>query len=97
MRVANIVGARPNFMKMAPLIREMRRHPEIQASLIHTGQHYDEAMAGRFFQDLNLPKPDVSLEVGSGGHAYQTGEVMKRLRTYDWESCSRTSSWWWGT
>ncbi|PYM75755.1 MAG: UDP-N-acetylglucosamine 2-epimerase (non-hydrolyzing), partial [Candidatus Rokuibacteriota bacterium] len=66
-------------MKMAPLIREMRRHPEIQASLIHTGQHYDEAMAGRFFQDLNLPKPDVSLEVGSGGHAYQTGEVMKRL------------------
>ena len=79
MRVANIVGARPNFMKMAPLIREMRRHPEIQASLIHTGQHYDEAMAGRFFQDLNLPKPDVSLEVGSGGHAYQTGEVMKRL------------------
>ena len=79
MRVANIVGARPNFMKMAPLIREMRRRPEIEQSLIHTGQHYDEAMAGRFFQDLDLPKPDVSLEVGSGGHAYQTGEVMKRL------------------
>ena len=79
MRIANIVGARPNFMKMAPLIREMRRRPEIEPLLIHTGQHYDEAMAGRFFQDLDLPKPDVSLEVGSGGHAFQTGEVMKRL------------------
>jgi UDP-N-acetylglucosamine 2-epimerase (non-hydrolysing) len=78
-RIANIVGARPNFMKMAPLLREMRRHPGIQASLIHTGQHYDDAMAGRFFQDLELPPPDVSLEVGSGSHAYQTGEVMKRL------------------
>ena len=79
MRIANIVGARPNFMKMAPLLREMRRHPEIDATLIHTGQHYDETMAGRFFQDLELPPPDVSLEVGSGSHAYQTGEVMKRL------------------
>jgi len=79
MKITNIVGARPNFMKMAPLIREMSRHPEIQARLIHTGQHYDDAMAGRFFQDLGLPTPDVSLEVGSGSHAYQTGEVMKRL------------------
>ena len=79
MKITNIVGARPNFMKMAPLIREMRRHPDIQARLIHTGQHYDDAMAGRFFQDLGLPTPDVSLEVGSGSHAYQTGEVMKRL------------------
>ncbi len=79
MKVTNIVGARPNFMKMAPLIREMRKHPGIQARLIHTGQHYDDAMAGRFFQDLGLPAPDVSLEVGSGSHGYQTGEVMKRL------------------
>jgi UDP-N-acetylglucosamine 2-epimerase (non-hydrolysing) len=78
-RIANIVGARPNFMKMAPLIREMHRQPGIRATLIHTGQHYDETMAGRFFQDLELPPPDVSLEVGSGSHAYQTGEVMKRL------------------
>ena len=79
MRIANIVGARPNFMKMAPLIREMRSHSGIQSTLIHTGQHYDETMAGRFFQELELPSPDVSLEVGSGSHGYQTGEVMKRL------------------
>ena len=79
MKIANIVGARPNFMKMAPLIREMGRHPEIRSTLIHTGQHYDDAMAGRFFQDLGLPVPDVALEVGSGSHGYQTGEVMKRL------------------
>jgi UDP-N-acetylglucosamine 2-epimerase (non-hydrolysing) len=78
-RIANIVGARPNFMKMAPLIHAMRRYPAIQATLIHTGQHYDAAMAGQFFQDLQLPAPDVSLEVGSGSHAVQTGEVMKRL------------------
>jgi UDP-N-acetylglucosamine 2-epimerase (non-hydrolysing) len=57
----------------------MRKHSAIQATLIHTGQHYDETMAGRFFQDLNLPSPDVSLDVGSGSHGYQTGEVMKRL------------------
>jgi UDP-N-acetylglucosamine 2-epimerase (non-hydrolysing) len=78
-RIVNVVGARPNFMKMAPLLREMRRHPAIQPTLVHTGQHYDDAMAGRFFQDLEIPPPDVSLEVGSGTHAYQTAEVMKRL------------------
>src|SRR5262249_4793383 len=79
MRVVNVVGARPNFMKIAPLLREMRKHPEISPLLVHTGQHYDAHMAGQFFQDLLLPPPDVALEVGSGSHAYQTGEVMKRL------------------
>lgn len=79
MRIVNVVGARPNFMKMAPLIREMHRYPTIHATLVHTGQHYDSAMAGQFFQDLDLPAPDVSLEVGSGSHAQQTGEVMKRI------------------
>jgi UDP-N-acetylglucosamine 2-epimerase (non-hydrolysing) len=79
MRVVNVVGARPNFMKMAPLMREMRRHPAVAATLVHTGQHYDDSMAGQFFRDLGLPPPDVSLEVGSGSHAYQTAEVMKRL------------------
>ena len=78
-KIANVVGARPNFMKIAPLIREMQRRASIEASLIHTGQHYDDRMAGQFFQDLQLPPPDVSLEVGSGSHAYQTAEVMKRL------------------
>jgi len=57
----------------------MRRDPTIQATLVHTGQHYDAAMAGQFFRDLELPSPDVSLDVGSGSHAFQTGEVMKRL------------------
>jgi UDP-N-acetylglucosamine 2-epimerase (non-hydrolysing) len=79
MRIVNVVGARPNFMKMAPLMREMRRHPALTATLVHTGQHYDESMAGQFFRELALPPPDVSLEIGSGSHAYQTAEVMKRL------------------
>src|SRR5262245_13386019 len=57
----------------------MRRNPAIRSTLVHTGQHYDDAMAGRFFADLEIPPPDVSLAVGSGSHAYQTGEVMKRL------------------
>jgi len=79
MRIVNVVGARPNFMKMAPLMREMRRHQAITATLVHTGQHYDDSMAGQFFRELELPPPDISLEVGSGSHAYQTAEVMKRL------------------
>jgi UDP-N-acetylglucosamine 2-epimerase (non-hydrolysing) len=79
MRIVNIVGARPNFMKMAPLLREMRRLPSMTATLVHTGQHYDEAMAGQFFRDLELPPPDISLGVGSGSHAFQIAEVMKRL------------------
>ncbi|HKZ75365.1 MAG TPA: UDP-N-acetylglucosamine 2-epimerase, partial [Actinomycetota bacterium] len=66
-------------MKMAPLMREMRRYPAITATLVHTGQHYDDRMAGQFFRDLELPHPDISLDVGSGSHAYQTAEVMKRL------------------
>jgi len=79
MKIVNVAGARPNFMKIAPLLREMRKHPEIVPLLIHTGQHYDVKMAGQFFHDLQIPEPDVSLEVGSGSHAYQTAEVMKRL------------------
>ncbi len=79
MKIINIVGARPNFMKIAPIIKAMRKHPTIQPLLVHTGQHYDSSMAGRFFEDLEIPRPDVSLEVGSGTHAVQTAEVMKRL------------------
>ncbi len=79
MKIVNIVGARPNFMKIAPLIRAMRKRPGIQTLLVHTGQHYDASMAGRFFEDLDIPHPDVSLDVGSGTHAVQTAEVMKRL------------------
>lgn len=79
MKILNVVGARPNFIKIAPLTKEMRRHPGISALLVHTGQHYDVSMAGQFFQDLQIPVPDVSLEVGSGSHAYQTAEVMRKL------------------
>jgi UDP-N-acetylglucosamine 2-epimerase (non-hydrolysing) len=79
MKILSVVGARPNFMKIAPLIREIRQHRDMQSCLVHTGQHYDVKMAGAFFEDLQIPVPDVCLEVGSGSHAVQTAEVMKRL------------------
>ena len=72
-----MVGARPNFMKMAPIMEAMQRYPErIQQLLVHTGQHYDEAMSQSFFVDLGMPKPDIDLEVGSGSHAEQTARIM---------------------
>jgi len=77
LKVINVVGARPNFMKMAPIIEAMNRRPDaIRHLLVHTGQHYDERMSRAFFQDLGMPKPDIDLEVGSGSHAEQTGRVM---------------------
>lgn len=69
MKIVNIVGARPNFIKIAPLMKAMKKQPEMQSLLVHTGQHYDAGMAGCFFQDLDIPSPDVFLEVGSGSHA----------------------------
>ena len=75
-----VVGARPNFMKMAPILRAFAAHnPAIPAMLIHTGQHYDRDMNDRLFEDLRLPHPDINLEVGSGTHAVQTADVMKRF------------------
>ncbi len=71
-----VVGARPNFMKAAPLYEAFKEYPDIQTSIIHTGQHYDAAMNKVFFDDLGLPKPDIYLGVGSGTHAQQTGAVM---------------------
>ena len=77
MKVINIVGARPNFMKMAPIIEAMNKYPEqIEHLLVHTGQHYDEKMSQSFFVDLGMPKPDINLEVGSGSHAEQTAKIM---------------------
>ena len=77
MKILNIVGARPNFMKMAPIIEAMNQHPQaLQHLLVHTGQHYDEKMSKAFFDDLGMPKPDINLEVGSGSHAEQTARVM---------------------
>lgn len=77
LKVINVVGARPNFMKMAPIIEAMNMHPgRIQHLLVHTGQHYDERMSKSFFVDLGMPKPDIDLEVGSGSHAEQTARIM---------------------
>jgi UDP-N-acetylglucosamine 2-epimerase (non-hydrolysing) len=75
-----VVGARPNFMKMAPILRALAEHrPPLPALLVHTGQHYDASMSDKLFADLRLPRPDINLEVGSGSHAQQTAEVMKRF------------------
>jgi len=75
----HVVGARPNFMKAAPVIRALSNRPDVRQTLIHTGQHYDPALSGIFFTQLNLPEPDVNLDVGSGSHAWQTAEVMRRF------------------
>lgn len=66
-------------MKIAPLIKEMIKEGDVTPILVHTGQHYDVRMSGQFFTDLEIPPPDISLDVGSGSHAVQTAEVMKRL------------------
>ncbi len=79
MKLLAIAGARPNFMKIAPLMWEIKRRPTVDAFLVHTGQHYDKQMSELFFEDLHIPRPDVNLEVGSGTHAVQTAEVMKRI------------------
>jgi len=95
MKILTVVGARPNFMKAAPILAAINAHNErlvagyggqpepqvetIRHILVHTGQHYDELMSGSFFNDLNLPKPDIHLGVGSGSHATQTAEIMKKF------------------
>lgn len=76
--VLNIVGARPNFMKIGPIISGLVEQA-LKAPLLHTGQHYDEAMNDRFFADLGLPRPDYNLGVGSASHAQQTAEIMRRF------------------
>lgn len=80
LKVINVVGARPNFMKVAPVVEAMgRRGTEFAPLVVHTGQHYDELMSDAFFRDLELPRPDVHLSVGSGSHAAQTAAVMQRF------------------
>ena len=78
MKPVVIAGARPNFMKIAPIVREFEARG-IHAPIIHTGQHYDKSMSGSFFEDLGLPEPEANLEVGSGSHAQQTALVMERF------------------
>jgi UDP-N-acetylglucosamine 2-epimerase (non-hydrolysing) len=80
LKVLNVVGARPNFMKVAPIVEAMkRREAEFAPLIVHTGQHYDAQMSDAFFRDLGLPEPDVYLNVGSGSHAVQTAAVMQRF------------------
>jgi UDP-N-acetylglucosamine 2-epimerase (non-hydrolysing) len=79
LKIINIVGARPNLPKIAPLMRVMKQHAEIEPILVHTGQHYDEKLSDIFFRQMGIPAPDVNLEVGSGSHAAQTAEILKRI------------------
>lgn len=75
-KIMLVCGARPNFMKIAPVIKAMQRHGGLSHYLVHTGQHYDEKMSGSFFTDLGIPEPDIDLGVGSGSHAVQTAKIM---------------------
>lgn len=79
-QILSIVGARPNFMKMDPVVRSINEFPDhFDHILVHTGQHYDPVMSQVFFDELGMPRPDINLEVGSGSHACQTAEIMKRF------------------
>jgi len=77
MKLILVAGARPNFMKIAPLMHALKEHKTIKPILVHTGQHYDVKMSGQFFKELNIPAPDINLEVGSASHAVQTARIME--------------------
>ena len=81
MKIVHIAGARPNFMKLAPILRELENEPDFQSILLHTGQHYDANMSDVFFDDLKLPRPHINLGVGSGSHAVQTAHIMERFES----------------
>ncbi len=81
MKILSVVGARPNFMKVAPIHDELTKHDRFTSRIVHTGQHYDEEMSDIFFEQLGLPRPDQYLGVGSGDHADQTAEIMKAFKT----------------
>lgn len=78
-KIMHVVGARPNFMKVAPVMSALERHGQIRQVLVHTGQHYDANMSDIFFQQLGIPAPDMNLDAGSGSHAVQTAQVMMRF------------------
>ena len=83
LKIINVAGARPNFMKVAPIVAAMnRRAKEFRHVLVHTGQHYDSAMSKAFFRDLEIPEPDIDLGVGSGSHAVQTAGVIQAFEPY---------------
>jgi len=79
LKLLHVVGARPNFMKIAPILAECARRPGLQSTLVHTGQHYDERMSRLFFEQLGIPRPDLDLEIGSGSHAQQTAAILSRF------------------
>jgi UDP-N-acetylglucosamine 2-epimerase (non-hydrolysing) len=81
MHILHVVGARPNFVKAAPVLRALEKWPETRQTLVHTGQHYDKNLSDVFFSQLDMPAPDINLEVGSGSHAWQTAEMMMRLES----------------
>jgi len=78
-KIIHVAGARPNFIKIASILRACRKAPDIESLLVHTGQHYTENMSKTFFEELDIPTPDINLEVGSGSHAQQTADIMKRF------------------
>jgi UDP-N-acetylglucosamine 2-epimerase (non-hydrolysing) len=82
MKIVHVVGARPNFMKIAPVMRAAYKYDKIKQVLVHTGQHYDDYMSKWFFNELGISEPDKNLEVGSGPHGQQTGEIMKRFERF---------------
>jgi UDP-N-acetylglucosamine 2-epimerase (non-hydrolysing) len=82
LRFAVVAGARPNFVKVAPLMEALKKVHDVQAILVHTGQHYDHLMSAAFFQDLEMPTPDIYLKVGSGTHAEQTAKVLLAFEDY---------------
>src|SRR5574341_1291378 len=81
LKIVNVVGGRPNFPKIAPILEAMAEVPTFAALLVHTGQHYDHEMSRIFFEDLKIPEPDFFLGVGSGSHAQQTARVMVEFET----------------
>ncbi len=79
MKIINVVGARPNFMKIAPIMEAYKAYPDITPLLVHTGQHYNQRMSDLFFSQLGIPEPDLNLEVGSSSRISQTAQIMQRF------------------